>query len=419
MIKHCLSTIVLVFVCYSAVYGQYHYFSPDTLTKSVSIVNGEYALSSNALTNQFIGDIYRGGYINTEKKDLGYRLLEKENILGYNYHGEMLHFWKPKKFLTSDSSWLMAGISYHSFNELLFTPEAYYLAFYGNEQWEGDTVDIAPSWYQTSQWQQLKLGYIQHYSSAYCYNTGGFILNINMGLDYTRFNIKKAALYTAPYGESLSLATDYQLMISDTTPVNPMKIKGMGISFDFFYRWTALDQQMSFGVQLLNLGIINWNKKSFYDTKDTVYQYNGFTIDNIFDIEDDPFSGFTSDTVTEQFFNKSNMRRFSTDLPAVLRIDGHFSFLPSLSLDMVVMHAFFTKQCPWVNLRANYHFSERFMVSPSLNYGGYGKYNGGLHLRYDFHNNISLLFGSDYLISMIIPEQLAGTGGYVSLIRKL
>ena len=375
-------------------------------------------LNANGLTNDFIRQYYIGNFLDTELKTKNLdRLKTRNNLLGYNWTIQLLLNIPSKRKGLS----YFASFGNYNYNEICYDKNFYQLMFFGNKELVDQDVPLDNQSYKLLKFQQIKGGIVKTWFKQNKVNVLSAGLGINNGQALLSYDIPQASFFTQDNAEYITLDMQMNMQRSDTLSSKFGAENGLGLSVDlsFYHR----DANNSFEISLENLGFITWNKYSQSYKKDTLINFDGFEIKNLFDLQSETTEGITGDSILNEFGFSNQQGRFSTMIPMKGQINyTRFLWNNRISLSISLINYHFLRSFPLLRFEPTYcaRFSRwKLSISPNLQYGGYGKLNLGMGLSASFKKKFFVSIRTDYLNGYFNTKYAAGMGGYVSIIKTL
>lgn len=397
----CLITALLIT---GSGYSQYHNLVIQEQGECAISINALSHSGANTITNRHFFTLRQGGELSPEFVDELEQSLSDKTVIGGFNSGEILIKGQKIRCWGRDSLYLIAGVGYHQFQELGITSNAASLGLRGNHAFEGDTIEIGPLFYQSQRYHQWKLGLMKVSTGINGKFYAGFTLGISLGLQQMLIDIPRASLYTAPYGEYISLYTKMRFTRTDSPYRDPLFIQGAGPALDFFYAWVP-DRGPSVSLSFTQLGFIIWNQKSYSYTRDTTFNFEGIVIDNIFNVPDTWNSNLDIDTIDGWFNRHGKPHRHYSSLPSTV----HFTIMQKLPVHPLhirgeVIYRHNTLMKPYFSASLDWKPLERLIISRSYSYGGYNGFTTGLAFQVNFVSDWWVTLGSNDLYPALSPD---------------
>jgi hypothetical protein len=408
--------LILFFIfCSLAVFSQYNseFLNFEKTGRSVSI-NGEYELGSNGIYNSLINKFIYGGTIDKKTKDASNNSMKQLNVLGVNMNYDISAFFGRN----SKYSYLIGFKDQRIFNAS-YTKDFYELVFYGNKPYLGETKNLAGSNINSLRFQELKLGFIWHKIDTTA--KVGVSISILKGQQLFYVKAKEgSSLYTNSDGTELVFNSDFNMALSDTTNKNnPFAYSGIGASADIFFE-TPYKGKLGKGsvltVNANNIGFLHWFDNSVQYSSDSTFKFDGYHIDNLFDLQDSTLAAINRDSVIKNTTN-AHKESFNVNIPTNLLIINKIQFTNKFYLSVGFRYVFNSNFKPYFFTDAEYHFTPKISGALHIAYGGYSKLNMGLAFSY-VSKSWFLKIGSNSLQGYISPSNTYGQGAFISVAKK-
>ncbi|MGB1217141.1 MAG: DUF5723 family protein, partial [Saprospiraceae bacterium] len=228
-------------------------------------------------------------------------------------------------------------------------------AFNGNQQFIDETVNVAPGLNFT---MYSEIGLHAAYQATEKLSIGGRlkilsgVANISTNQDKEKLDI-----YTDPEYYQLTATTDYQINAAtglvevnyyhdgDSTDfdIDPfggsLSAKdffsgngGVGIDFGMEYK---LDDKITLGASLLDIGNIRWGKSAVNLTSKGTYTFEGVDADEVFFGEDSLEFNEALDTLAEVFGFEETKNKYSTKLPTKIYLSGKYNVTKTFNVGLL------------------------------------------------------------------------------------
>lgn len=373
------------------------YFNSEGISHKIELkFDGYY--NSTSLSNDFTSLFYKGGYIDSILKNKISNDLFDENRIGSelnygitykNYHAHLL----GQPHIGWYASVENIG-NYHA----NFSKNAFDLLFYGNGNYIGDTINIAPVEAEFLQYQKFTIGGFNKNNNSY------IGISFLKGQSYNQLQINNSTLYTAPLAESLSGNINANYTQSDTSSTNGLNaFNGWGLSTDIvFYLNIGKNKnikfQNAFCISVQNLGFIQW-KNTTTSVVDTQFVFNGFEVNDLFDSTSYNFSDRLEDSLGVKKHNETITKMIPAIFTFSKAIDPNSEDkLQGIYGVRVRSNAFYR---PLFFAGIYYRTNEKLNMSAFLSIGGYGRFKIGYQLSYSPFKNFSFHLASGNLIGFM------------------
>ena len=393
---------------------------PQSNYKSCVEANSNIDFVSSSISNQFMNTFLWKDHIDSTTKQWMYNALKKNNVTGFDFDNTISCITFPDTFVGVSDIGVFASFGKHYHADINMTDDALRLFFGGNKQFKGATADIAQSSLNLVSYQQLMFGILTKFGQGSTHHKFGVGISINQGIKNIFMNIERGSLYTAPEAEYIDFSAEYEYYQSDTS--NNWNIKGMGTSLYFYYTFQTKENDR-FNFQISNLGFIHWNKNSRKFANDTTIHFEGATITDPLNIEENIFENANVDSIKNSFLFYDEKESYYMMLPALVRISYLHNFSDKFSMELSATKKFYCHYQPFLLSKAQYYYNKNNMLSLNLSYGGYAlnrsyvthNINTGIEYVHQFKNNCSVQLGSNYINGLIYANSQTVQGVYVSL----
>lgn len=409
--------ILFVFFIFALaeVRSQYNteFLNYENTGRSVSI-NADLDAGSNGIQNAMMNKFLFGGHIDTKMKDAALNNMHGYNQLGINLNYDISMFiGKNPKYD------FLVGFKNQEIFNATYTKDFYQLLMYGNKPFLDKTANFTGTNINALRFQEVKFGVIMHQVDSTA--KIGISISFLKGeqLFYVKAN-KNSSLYTNADGTELIFNTNFNMALSDTAnKKNVWSFNGVGASADIFFETpykSKIGRQSVLTVNANNIGFIHWSEQSVQYSSDSVLKFDGYHINNIFDLKDSTLQKVNTDSVLRKATN-ARQEAFNTNIPTNLIIINKIYFSRAFALNTGFRYIFHANYKPYAFIEPEYKIKNRFTISIHMGYGGYARLNTGLGIMYS-NKNWFFKLGSNSLQGYILPKQTYGQGLYFSLAKK-
>lgn len=389
---------------------------PDSARTRIGI-NGNYELNANALTGKFLSKFYKGGFIDTDLKNSVLKRTRNRNRVGANIGYSVYVAIRPDSiFHKKNISWFIGVQNREHFN-CAYSKDLFKLGFYGNASYAGKTAYMNGFNMTLLRYQQLQVGiFSSKLDSAAKWGIGVSFLK---GEQYASIFAKTAELYTSEDGQYIDFNTSMQVAQSDTAKSGLGAFNGYGASVDIYFEapFKTRIGDSKLRVSVSDIGLIKFNQESLYMNQDSLFHYTGFTINSIYDLQDSTFSNVSQDSIIGTIvpFKK---RSISVTIPATLNLHFETRISKRFSLSEGIRYIFNGNYKLLGYVKGNYHWSDRFNISATVGYGGWGTLNCGIGVFANLGKGFIVYAGSNNIEGFIAPSRTCGQGAYISLVKN-
>lgn len=390
---------------------------PGDSTNILIGIRSEGFVNSNALSGRASNAGFFGGYITPEQRQFMLDRAGTENTVGEFLNNSVFFAKRIDSLFGKQKAGLSFFVNITDRQEAnsVFSKNALNLVMFGNKQFAGKTISLAPLGVNQYRYNQFQLGINKTY-------TNDVRLGIGLSFLYGQNNQSGYAetldLYTSESGDEISGNADLELNQTDPINAKPFAFNGAGASMD-----VSIDFPMSlshrilkdarFKVSVYDLGFINWHSSSHKSELKGPFEFDGVTVDNIFDNQSNEED---LGEYLDSLINKDTVS-YTSFIPASLNLELKQEFESSqISLGFLYRHNAFFK--PFLYAKYGHDLGTNFNLSAQLNFGGYGKFGGGLELKYT-GSHIDLKLGSTNIEGFLNPDKWAGQSIYILLAYKL
>ncbi len=389
---------------------------PDSAKYRVGIA-GDFGINSNCLTVDFFNKFYNGGYVDNELKNVVLDRVKQKNRVGADVNYGIYAAFAPDSFMHKKNISFFFSLRDRQHFDTRFSKDFYKLAFYGNSQFAGKTANLSDFNMNFVRYQQVQFGFFS--SRLDSATRFGVSVSFLKGEQYASIYAKKANLFTSEDGQYIDFETEMQIAQSDTAKKGISAFNGAGASIDIFFeapfKTKIGDAKLS--VSVSDIGLIRFNKNSLYLNQDSTFHFEGFQINNIYDLQDSTFNATSQDSITKKIapFKKQSV---TYTLPTILTIDYRIQLNKRFGLAEGARYVYngnynlllYAKADCWINKNIN--------ISTTFAWGGYGNFNYGLGLYGNIGKGYMFYLGSNNLEGLIAPNKAGGMGAYVSLVKN-
>ncbi len=411
--KYFLTYLITIFIFLNA-YSQFtdnysfytlHNLKPDSC-KSEAIFSYGNFISSNSITSKFVNSMYQKKYISdylkrqNKIKSVNYFASEDNANISYAHIFDSLAGFEKTGIKVAFEN------SYHA--DAAFSRDIYNLAFFGNKDYAGKTIDFSGSQFQFIQSQQLKLGVFKQVTSE----EGPFTVYLGVGIikgqNFNYLTVDTGKIFTSETGESIAFTTDAKYFSSDTARKKWQHFNGVGACADLAFIFEDKSSNYHITCALTDIGFIRWNTNALYVPVDTSVFFDGISIDSILWGKDTSFaSGISEDSILNAFYKHSKKTSFTKVLPEKVNLSITKYFFNKKLFSTFGISYMYHASCPFplVYLKNEYIFKNKIGVIAQIAGGGYGNYQFGLGFNARFSKYFAIQLMSNNIISPIIPEK--------------
>ena len=388
----------------------------DSSKISIGIIGG-YNLNSNALTNSFMTKFYTGGYINSDLKNSVLSRMQNLNRVGGNYYSGVYGAFKLDSLCHSKNMSLFFSVRDRVHVDAQFSQDLFTVALYGNARYAGKTANFNDFSLNLMRYQQLQIGlFSSKLDSAARWGIG---ISFLKGSQYLSVAAPTAELYTSEDGQYIDFNTNMSVSKAGSVNNGLGTMNGYGTSIDVYFeapfQTRVGDSKLRASVS--DLGFIRFFKQEAVLKQDSLFHYTGFTINNIYGLQNSSLGNIPKDSVVSAIapFKK---KAFSVTLPAVLDLTFETHFNKHFYLIEGIKNVFNANYTLLYYVKSNIYINSKLMVSATFGYGGYGTLNYGLSIAAKMGKGMTIYLGSNNIEGYISPSTTLGQGVYFSLVKN-
>ena len=247
----------------------------DTLQHNQEfILSGGLEYSSSSINTDMLSTFTRGGFIDESMKLASFDKHKAINRLGLIGLSEFEYRNYTKKIFKNKPWGFVVKGGYNVFGGLLYAKDLYGLAFYGNERYLGDTMDMSGSRAAFISYQKVGFGFIHPSSkSSVTFN----VYNIS---DKIAGNFHTLEIMQDANGDSVTVIADGDVQLKDNLKFN----QGIGFGFDFDFKFVIdWQNEKQAHIQFLarDIGVSYMYEDQLSYSIDTTILYTGLEFSQI------------------------------------------------------------------------------------------------------------------------------------------
>lgn len=337
---------------------------------------GNASLLSTALPIEISSKFIYGGFITDEMKTNGLAKHKANNFVGIEGAASIQYLSKTGKFFGFNNGFWGAAIGTKALSFNNYSNDLFNLVFFGNEPTAGTELNFDNNNFQTQWYHELNFT-----AGAIFDNIGSGKLHVSLnpgllaGVKYQRINLEQASLLTAASGESIAASMKGNYAESDTSHTGPSP-QSIGGKLDLNLLYET--EKIKIGFSVTDFGWIGWNTTVNYDL-DSSFTFNGFAVDDVFNIQDTLLNAAS----LQDSLLSNNPQQLTKRLPAAFQLYYEQIFADQIIWKNWVQYRTVPNYLPFVMTQINYQLAD-FTGGISAAYGGYGGFQTGIVLAYDF-----------------------------------
>lgn len=364
---------------------------------------GDYGASSmqNGITNRF----FLGGFIDSTTKNNSLERHSIVNRIGVNASGELLYRNANKK-LIKKKDWgfeIAAGANY--FGGALYGKDAFGLAFYGNQDYIGDTLLLSGMDVSFTAMQKIGFGFFDVKSKS--------SVRLNLYNISSRFNtdFRDLEMRQSEDGHELTMIMDGDVTLGQSSKFN----QGFGVGVDFNFRFPISwikgdDAYLQIKAQNLGFGYMYEAQRRY--SFDTTIVYDGFRFNQLISE-----NGYFSDDMN--ILDTLGIK--SQEVNPVFLLPGHIQISKMVDRNSEKqLQSFFGVRIyptlifsPLGFAGADYRINQNIHVGANVTFGGFSGLRAGVYGQFNW-DKFAVGIGSDN-VSGFARAGGNGTSMYLNL----
>lgn len=374
-------------------------------------------IGSSAVINSFLFKFGFGGFIDNSLKSNVISRLDDVNIFGKMMDYSFYYRQENNKLLGFKGVGFQAAFVIHNQLETTFSSDLFHLIFEGNKSYTGRTADFSGTALRSLNYYQFKGGFNR--LSANKMHYWQFNLALNLGNNFNLMQVENGGFFTSTMGDSINFSSDFSYKYLGKNTNTPFDIYGFGTGLDFYYRFLN-EGKYRIIAQVEQFGFIHWGKKYRELVNPQSLNWKGLEVDNILAMTDQLFIINLNDSLDNFLKNNSITGSYSIFTPAVFSISfGKYFLSEKYELMLTVKKRFWSNYKTLILLQGNININDKMVLSPSISYGGYSKFNIGFGMQYQWKDGLKLNIGTQYLTGLVLINTFSGIGGFIQLSQQI
>jgi hypothetical protein len=354
--------------------------------------NTNLLFESDGLNKDFLNTMLYGGFITDSLKANWINLGDDNNV----FYSEISNGFSFK------NTHYNIGFSAYDRNLInaSFSDDLMKLGFYGNFNYQNETLDFSNTNIRIDRFQQYKLDYTIQSNNTNITIGASFLA----GNHHASFIVNDGSLFTDTNGIRLDVAYDMHAFVTDTSSLDPFARNGNGIALDLAADFIIRNHKINLYLQ--DGGFIMWNTKSITLATDSNFSFSGVKIDDIMSFNDSLLEDYNSideiktsnksiKTYIPANFGFSVMRPSTSEYFETISVGLNVKWQPyydnsPLSFSKIGQGIKESNYAPlyWVSAVSELKY---FDALPTLSYGGYSNdFNIGLALSKGKRNKFTV-----------------------------
>ena len=392
-------------------------FSQEKL-ETTEVFNNQFQWSTNllfesdGLNKDFLSTMLYGGFITDSMKFNWINLSDDNNV----FYSEISNGFSFKN--------TQYNIGFSAYDKNLintsFSDDLMKLGFYGNFNYQNETLDFSNTNIRIDRFQQYKIDYTFNYNTTRITIEASFLA----GNYHASFIVNNGTLFTDTNGITLDVAYDIHAFVTDTSSLDPFARNGNGLALDLSTDFIIRNHKINLYLQ--DAGFIMWNRKSTAHITDSNFSFSGVVITDIMTFNDSLLDEHNSvdelktenksvKTYIPANFGFSAMRPSSSEYFETISAGVNVKWQPyydnsPLSFSKIGQGIRESNYAPlyWASAVSKLKY---FDALPTLSYGGYSNdFNIGLALSKGKRNRFTI--GTQHLEDLLSAEKAKSMSVY-------
>lgn len=389
---------------------------PDSTKTRIGLI-ADYGINATAITSRFVNKFYKGRFIDADLKDQVLKRTKNMNNIGADLNYGIYVGIKLDSIFHKKNVSLFFSVRDRAHFDARYSKDLYKVGFYGNSDFAGETANFNDFNLNFIRYQQLQVGlFSSKYDSAARW---GIALSFLKGEQYASIFAQKAELFTSEDGQYIDFNTNMQVAISDTAKKGIGAFNGFGASIDIYFEapFKTRFGDSKLRVSVADVGSIKFNNKSLFMNQDSLFHYEGFNVTSIYDLQDSTFANTSQDSIINAIAPFKN-QSFSVTLPSVLNLSYETRFTKHFEMVEGIRYVFNGNYHLLAYVKGNFIINQKFTISATVGYGGYGKFNYGLGAFANLGKGFIIYAGSTNLEGFVTPKKACGQSAYISIVKN-
>lgn len=349
--------------------------------------------SANTVHNELLLGLLQGGFLDRDMRSRSLDETRQRSSLGYDLGARIQ--WTGKDSLFGIAGLRpMVSIGHRDVLGTRFTNDLFAIAFFGNAAYEDRLADLSGSAHMGMRYQSLGVGVASADRRSYVR------IEFVNGQSMNASDLPLAEVFTAVDGRVIDADLSGSYWNSDTAGSGLGMSKGLGLALSGRWSTKALsgDLPVEIGIAAQDLGFVIWDERSVRLVRDTVINFEGLVVDDLFDLD-----GVLSDG--EQLLDTFGLRyttgSYRTLLPFRLSLNMDFTLGNGWYTGFLVQQVNLPGFAPQFTAFGAKRLGERTLLGAELTAGGFGAVRFGSRVRHRFGERIWLSVGCSHLPGLV------------------
>jgi len=349
--------------------------------------------SANTVYNELLLGLLRGGFLDRDLRERSLNATRERNSLGYDLGARIQ--WVGKDSLFGKAGLRpMIAVGYRDVLGTRFTKDVFAIAFFGNAAYEGRTAFMGGA-HMAMRYQTAGFGVASRDQRSY------FRIDIVNGQSMNASLIPIADVRTGIDGRVIEADLNARYWNSDTAGSGLGMSKGLGMAISGRWSTKALsgDLPVEIGIAVQDLGFVIWDERSVRLSRDTLINFEGLVVDDLFDLDGVLSNG---EQLLDTFGLRYTTGSFQTLLPFRLTLNMDFTLGNGWYTGFLIQQVNLPGYAPQFTAFGAKRLGERTLLGGELTAGGFGGIRMGSRVRHRFGEGLWATLGCSHLPGLVV-----------------
>lgn len=371
---------------------------------------GRYQASSNAITSNVLWNIYQGNFLTRDLRNKVSGMHTRSNRLGADLDYGIYAKHIPDS--TKGIGWFLKVADRTHLNAR-YPKELFDLVMFGNAQYAGETISLAPMEFNLITYTQYEIGLLKTiYKPKGKWNLG-LGVSLLTGKRNLRLKIDDAELFTDPDGEYLEGNVSGDIWSSSLSSSQYIDANGIGFSASLHVGYET--EKFGIWFEADDLGIISWTQHIGRTELDSTFVFEGVEV-NLFASDGNPVAAINLDSVVDGFSTKRSGNNYMSIMPGRIGFEGHYMLNEKKwKLYAGLQYRIAPSYIPYGYIGTNSPLGKGFFIDGRIAFGGFGSWHLGLEFRKKFSDVAEIKLGTRNLEGYVLPMVGTSQSAYISI----
>jgi len=352
--------------------------------------------AANTVDNELLLALFRGGYIDRDLRQRNLDAMKDQNRFGYDIGARFTAIGEDSLF--GGSKWRpMVSIGHRDVLGTRFSRDVFSWAFFGNADFEDRMAELGNSAHFGMRYQSLGIGIAAR--------DGRSFLRVDLvnGQSFSASDVRVADVTTGTDGRLITADLLGYYWSSDTAGNALGRTRGLGVALNGC--WTAHLESgttpVELAVEVQDLGFIQWNDRSVKLQRDTLINFSGLAVDDLFDLDGVLSSG---DQLLDTFGLRYTTGPFRSLLPFRLAFSTWLTLPNGWHAGVLLQQVNLPGFVPQFSALGSKRLGERTLLGGELTFGGFGGVRFGAAVRRRFGEKVWGSIGSTHIPGFVLGQ---------------